>query len=139
MRFSRRGRGGYSYRDKRFHKPYAKPGTRRGLYGSDLACNYRGDAHRHATPSRHGGKFRRRFHGFAYVAKMVGRSRVDGDGTGSGSRDGAGLQHCYLNLVNSDRLNVARKLADVLRAVKYFMEQSTITRRQRFGRPAHTV
>src|ERR1700730_18619028 len=107
MRFGSRGRGGYGHRDKRFHQPYAKPGTRRGLHGSDLGGKYRGEPHRHAPPSRNGGKFRRRFHGFAYVAKMVGSPRVDGNGTGSRSGEGAAFQHYQFNPANFDSFNVA--------------------------------
>ena len=44
------------------------------------AADKRGDAHGHAAPSGHGGKFGGALHGFANVAEMIGSASVDGDG-----------------------------------------------------------
>src|ERR1700736_4179363 len=113
MRFGGCRGSGNGHGDEGLHKPYAKPGTRCSLHGSDTSGHYRGDAHGPATPSGNGSKFGSRFHGFAYVAKMVGSPRVDGNGAGSGSGEGAAFQHYQFNPANFDSFNVARKLAKV--------------------------
>src|SRR5215472_2375652 len=67
-----------SHGNECFDKPDGKPRPRSGLPRGDKRGCQRGNAHRHAAPPGHCGKFRRALHCFADVSKMVCRPRING-------------------------------------------------------------
>src|SRR5690242_16461400 len=84
VRLSGSGGRGNGYGDEGFGEPDGKPSARSDLSRSDESRDQRGDAHGHAAPARHSGKFRGPGHGFADIAKMVGGASINGDGLAAG-------------------------------------------------------
>ncbi len=82
MGFGGGGGRGDGHRDECLDEPNGKPALGRGLVGSGVGRDKRGQTHGYATPAGNRSEFAGALHGFADVAEMVGSTDVDGDRCG---------------------------------------------------------